>query len=42
MELLILAIGLVLILVGTVITWLQIKIIKEQKAQKKNMNRLKI
>jgi hypothetical protein len=42
MEYLILAVGLFLILVGAVITWLQIKIIKELKVQKKNMNRFKI
>ena len=42
MEYFILAIGLVLIMVGTLITVLQFKIIKEQKEQKQKINRLKI
>jgi hypothetical protein len=42
MEYLILAIGLVLIMVGVLITVLQFKIIKEQKEQKQKINRLKI
>lgn len=42
MEYFILAIGLVLIMVGVLITVLQFKIIKEQKEQKQKINRLKI
>jgi len=42
MEYMILILGLVLIIVGGVITTLQLKIIKEQKETKRKMNRLKI